>query len=238
MLAALVQKFDHNTDMWGSQSIGSALYGLQGFADSQEVRSIFAALAPRIAASTEAFTPQTIFMAFRGLQGKDGACVETRAVLDAMSSKIRECPGPVVPRTLQFVFGVLSDLGEPSPEVRTLVGVLVGKVSEVADQLNDSSSDAIREALRAMPGAESDAVLRALGTEASREAGTLPPGWVQHEHEGRVYYYHAEHGSQWENPQPPSSLPQGWTSHVAPDGRQYFHHAELGSQWTVPTATA
>merc|ERR1711865_746826 len=99
-------------------------------------------------------------------------------------------------------------------------------------------ADAILEVLKARYGSslpQSMSHKVAAVQQQATAATNLPAGWTMHKDEAqRVYYHHAELGSQWSLPE--ASLPSGWSKHVSPEGKDYFHHPEHGTQWQAPSA--
>merc|ERR1711972_1115319 len=96
----------------------------------------------------------------------------------------------------------------------------------------------LREVIADVKGEEAESLLSVLNTSAGvyadrgLESTDLPAGWSLHQHDGRVFYHHPVHGSQWTKPG--DDLPDGWTAHVGPCGKTYYHHSEQGSSWEIP----
>merc|ERR1712080_172826 len=119
---------------------------------------------------------------------------------------------------------------EDGPELRAVLATLGKSLDQCKEELNEQGFIMASMGLQCAGSSAEASTMRAL---LSRKG--LPEGWSAHIHNGRVYYYHAEHGSLWTRPS--SVGTEGavaWTDHIAPCGRTYYHHPEHGSSWTPP----
>jgi hypothetical protein len=68
VLNHITQTLHYHGEAFGAQVVGNALYGLQSLTDSAEVRSLLAALAPKVQQRREELSAQQVGNALYGLQ--------------------------------------------------------------------------------------------------------------------------------------------------------------------------
>lgn len=257
VLAALTPHIERCSEPFIPKLVGMALSGLQKCSDCGEFRGVLKALVPKVIACEGTLDSEGIGTSFLALKACRESSPEARALLGALGARVEERKTPIKAKHLVFVFIGLRDLSKCA-EGRAALGAVARHVAADPVSLKPYAS-VIAAALQDVPGAEAQAVREALGQEVvdagprrqarrSRQvtqsddsttqpdqAGgpQLPPGWTQHRRGKDVYYYHAEHGSQWSVPGAVDDLPAGWVAYSSPKGT-YYHHAEHGSQWEVP----
>merc|ERR1712007_201437 len=124
-----------------------------------------------------------------------------------------------------------------------ILDVFVKHVARVCRQLSVKQRNDAHKVLEDMTGDAPNKMRAVLspvlgaGSEKKTASSALPAGWSAHtDSEGRVFYHHEKHGSQWNLPLM-KELPVGWAMHKTAEGATYYHHPQHGSQWVHPDET-
>jgi hypothetical protein len=116
--------------------VGNALYGLQNCSsDIPEVRTLLAALAPKVESCTERLSAQEVGNALYGLQICSSDVPEVRTLLAALAPKVVSCAGLDAQAVGNALYG-LQNCSSDVPEVRTMLAALAPKVASSTERLS------------------------------------------------------------------------------------------------------